>query len=104
MRRHTEYTAEILGRIAAFVPIAGVAAAHHERLDGSGYHLGLRGSELGRAARALAVADMYEALTADRPYRAGLDREPALAIVRAEAGTKLCPVSVEALERSLADS
>ena len=101
MRRHTEYTAEILGRIPAFVTISTVAAAHHERLDGSGYHRGLRGDELGRAARILAVADVYEALTAERPYREALDPQVALDIVRADTGTRLCAEACDALEHAL---
>ena len=104
MRRHTEYTSEILGRIAAFVTISTVAAAHHERLDGTGYHLGLRAPELGTAARILAVADVYEALTAERPYREALDPEAALGIIRRDTPHALCPTVVDALERSLETS
>ena len=62
MRHHTEYTAEILGRIKAFTPIAGVAAAHHERLDGSGYPT--RGTEPDSSKRcASASATTYSATT-----------------------------------------
>jgi response regulator RpfG family c-di-GMP phosphodiesterase len=50
----------------------------------------------------LAVADIYEALTAERPYRAAMPAEKALAIVRSERGTALCPAAVEALERAVA--
>ena len=52
-------------------------------------------------SRALAVADVYEATTADRPYRAGLPRHEAVAILRGLAGTSLCPSSVEALASEL---
>ena len=69
MRRHPELTVRILERVAAFRDLAATAGAHHERLDGRGYHLGLTGDQLNRDARILAVADVCEALTADRPYR-----------------------------------
>ena len=73
MRRHPALTVQILERVSAFRDLAATAGAHHERLDGGGYHLGLTGEQLNRDARILAVADVCEALTADRPYRAALD-------------------------------
>ncbi|HYC31640.1 MAG TPA: HD-GYP domain-containing protein, partial [Gemmatimonadales bacterium] len=97
VRLHPAYTHQILGRVAAFAGIVEAASAHHERLDGRGYHLGLGAEQLGATARALAVADVYEALTADRPYRAGLPRDEAIAILRRQSGTGLCPEGVEAL-------
>ena len=97
MRLHPAYTHQILGRVPAFGRIVEAASAHHERLDGRGYHLGLPGECLDAMARALAVADVYEALTSDRPYRAGLPAEEAMAVVRRHAGSGLCPESVEAL-------
>lgn len=97
VRLHPAQTQQILGRVPAFAGFADAASAHHERLDGRGYHLGLPGERLGAMARALAVADVYEALTADRPYRAGLPPEEAVAVLRRQSGTALCPESVEAL-------
>jgi putative nucleotidyltransferase with HDIG domain len=88
VREHPRYTQEILARVAAFAPIVETAASHHERLDGRGYHRGLREADLALPARVLAVADIYEALTAERPYRAAMPG--------------LCPVSVDALERAVA--
>ncbi|MES2304660.1 MAG: HD domain-containing phosphohydrolase [Gemmatimonadota bacterium] len=72
MKQHTRFTLEILKRVTRFRQFAATAAAHHERLNGDGYHLGLRGEELGPVARMIAVADVTEALSADRPYRAGM--------------------------------
>ena len=72
MRRHPALTVKILERVGAFRDLAATAGAHHERLDGGGYHLGLTGDMLNRDARILAVADVCEALTAERPYRAAL--------------------------------
>jgi putative nucleotidyltransferase with HDIG domain len=72
MRQHTRFTLEILKRVSRFRQFAATAAAHHERLDGSGYHLGLKGDEIGLLARIIAVADVTEALSANRPYRGGM--------------------------------
>jgi HD-GYP domain-containing protein (c-di-GMP phosphodiesterase class II) len=101
VRVHPAYTQRILERVTAFAGIVEVASAHHERLDGKGYHLGLPAQRLSPMSRALAVADVYEALTADRPYRPGLPRHEALAILRGQSGTALCTASVEALASEL---
>jgi len=98
VERHPGYTWDILSAVTAFQPFAWTAATHHEKLDGSGYPWGLTGDKLDTPARILAVADMYEALTADRPYRAGMSPDAALAILRREQGTTLCPNVIEALE------
>lgn len=97
MQRHPLYTWEILRRVGAFSAFARTAALHHEKLDGSGYPWGVQGSELDLPSRILCVADMYEALTANRPYRAGLSREAALKIIRSGSGTLVCPLATEAL-------
>jgi HD-GYP domain-containing protein (c-di-GMP phosphodiesterase class II) len=97
VQRHTGYTKEILSRVSCFLPLADAAAAHHERLDGSGYHLGLDSPRLPLAARILAVADIYDALRNSRPYREGLPVERALQILERESRTALDPVCVEAL-------
>ena len=76
MRRHPALTVRILERVGAFRDLAATAGAHHERLDGGGYHLGLTGDQLNRDARILAVADVCEALTAERPYRARAAARP----------------------------
>ena len=102
MREHTRFTLRILERVRCFRHLAGIAASHHERLDGTGYHRGLAAFDLPRPARILAVADVFDALTADRPYRAAMPVDQALAIVREQAGTGLCPAAVNGLEASLA--
>src|SRR4051812_9695446 len=89
MRRHPEWTLEILQRIPAFRGLAEVAAAHHERLDGSGYFRGLTAAQLDLPSRILAVADVAEALSAQRPYREALDADTVLGIMRRDAGTVL---------------
>jgi putative nucleotidyltransferase with HDIG domain len=103
MREHTRYTLRILERVQCFRHLAGIAASHHERLDGSGYHRGLAAFDLPRPARILAVADVFDALTADRPYREAMPLEQALEIVRGQAGTGLCPAAVAGLRDALVD-
>jgi putative nucleotidyltransferase with HDIG domain len=102
MRRHPTWTLEILRRIPAFAALAEVAANHHEKLDGSGYGRGLTGASLSLPARILAVADIAEALTADRPYRGPLPVEKVLAIVASEAPHALDADVVAALPAVLA--
>ncbi|MBX3147963.1 MAG: HD domain-containing protein [Gemmatimonadales bacterium] len=97
MRKHTGYTYEILSRIDRFRTLADVAAAHHERLDGTGYHRGIGSNDLGLAARVLAVADICEALQAERPYRDSLPWDEVLTIMRRLAGKAICPAAFEAL-------
>lgn len=97
MRRHPAHTEEILRRVPAFRSVAAVAAAHHERLDGSGYHRGVGSEALSLEARILAVADVYDALTADRPYRQAMPVDQAMAIIRSDAGRRLDPDAVRAL-------
>jgi putative nucleotidyltransferase with HDIG domain len=97
VHEHPRHTARILGRVPVLSPVAATAAAHHERLDGSGYPDGLRGDVLDRPTRILAVADVFDALTSDRPYRPALPDADALAIVRRDAGRRLCPDTAEAL-------
>lgn len=103
MREHPRLSAEILGRISAFSDIAPMAAAHHERLDGSGYHLGLNASQLSRQARILAVADVCEALMADRPYRDSLPTESVIEIIEGDAPHKLDIECVESMKIFLVD-
>ena len=97
MRLHPEFTHRILERVAAFEPIVRIASSHHERLDGRGYHRGVDGKSLMPSSRVLVVADIAEALAADRPYRAGLARDQVIGILRKEAGVGVCGESVEAL-------
>ena len=86
MRDHAEHTRAILGRIAAFEGLADMAAAHHERLDGRGYPRRLGGGEIALETRIITVCDFYDALTADRPYRAAMAPEQALAVMAESVG------------------
>lgn len=89
MREHPRHTLQILSRVPAFRPLAKVAAAHHEKLDGSGYHLGLTAEDLPQAARILTVADICEALSAERPYRDAMPMERVLSIMAEDVPHKL---------------
>ncbi|GAC1645659.1 MAG: 3'3'-cGAMP-specific phosphodiesterase [Candidatus Dormibacteraceae bacterium] len=77
VRLHPYYSERIVGRVTALQPLARLAGMHHERLDGSGYHRGSSRRELPIAARVLAAADCYQAMTQPRPYRPALAPEPA---------------------------
>jgi HD-GYP domain-containing protein (c-di-GMP phosphodiesterase class II) len=87
MKDHPKWTWEILRHVPAFAGVAGPAAMHHERMDGAGYPWGLGDDVLDETARTLAVADVYEALTANRPYRVGMTAEKALGIMVRDRGT-----------------
>jgi len=101
MRQHPSGTREILKRTGCFSHLANIAAAHHERLDGSGYNLGLAKSELPLLTRVLCVSDICDALRASRPYRPGLPVERVLDIMRRDVGTGIDPLCFEALETVL---
>ena len=101
VRRHPVISARILERIPGFAHLAPLAAAHHERLDGSGYPYGLRAESLTMPMRVLAVADVFEAMTSARPYRPPVSADAALGILRDEAPRRLDADAVAALEHVL---
>jgi HD-GYP domain-containing protein (c-di-GMP phosphodiesterase class II) len=82
--------------------VRDMARNHHERFDGKGYPDGLKGSEIPLAARILTVADAFDAMTSDRPYRRALSVEVAAAEIKRNAGSQFCPDVVAALEVCLA--
>jgi HD-GYP domain-containing protein (c-di-GMP phosphodiesterase class II) len=83
-RLHVYFTERMLAGSAALKPLGALAAAHHERLDGSGYPRGLSGASISPAGRLLAAADVYCALTAERPHRPAFTPEHAAEELRAE--------------------
>jgi putative nucleotidyltransferase with HDIG domain len=101
VRRHPRWTMEILARVSALHEVARIAAAHHERLDGSGYYRGLSAAQLDQPSRILAVADVAEALSADRPYRAALAPDEVLAVMEPDANPGLDPDALDALGQVL---
>lgn len=98
MRTHSQHTAEILGRIAVFSEMAEIAGAHHERLDGKGYPHKLTAEKISMDTRIITIADFYDALTSDRPYRPAMPQTKALDIIRSECGKAIDETCFAALE------
>ncbi|MBW6463307.1 MAG: HD-GYP domain-containing protein [Bacillota bacterium] len=99
MRTHCEAGAEVLQSIKFFAPASEVIRHHHERWDGLGYPDHIKGEEIPISARILAVADAFDAMTSDRPYRKALSPELALKELEEGAGTQFDPKVVEAFTR-----
>jgi putative nucleotidyltransferase with HDIG domain len=96
MQRHPVLAYELLSPIEFLRPALDIPYAHHERWDGGGYPRGLAGEEIPLAARIFAVADVFDALTSDRPYSPVRSRTEAIEVIRSEAGTQFDPEVVEA--------
>lgn len=101
MRRHPVYAHDLLSPIRYLRPALDIPYCHHEKWDGTGYPRGLRGDQIPLAARIFAVADVWDALTSDRPYRAAWPKEKALAHIRDQAGSHFDPQVVETFLRHM---
>lgn len=102
MKKHSYKTLEMLSHIKSLKEITPWAANHHERLDGSGYPFGLHADALDEASRIIAVADVFTALTEDRPYRKGMDLTQAMDILETEADQqKLDKLIVDIVKRNI---
>jgi HD-GYP domain-containing protein (c-di-GMP phosphodiesterase class II) len=101
MRRHPAATLDILNRVGCFRHLAPMAAAHHERLDGGGYHQGLGADALSLQSRILCIADITDALTMSRPYREGLAPDRVLDILGRQVGWAVDADCFEALKAVL---
>lgn len=101
IRKHPVYSQSILANIEIFADIAQVAGGHHERLDGNGYPNGLKGDEIDLNTRIVTVADIFDALTADRPYRPAMPISKALAIMADMVDCAIDPACFAALKRAL---
>lgn len=102
VRKHAAYTGEILGRLPAFAELARVASAHHEKLDGTGYPLGLGAADIPLETRIITTADIYDAISAPRPYHAARDPDTTLGIMQGHVGTAIDPLCFEALRTVVA--
>jgi HD-GYP domain-containing protein (c-di-GMP phosphodiesterase class II) len=102
VRAHAALTESILSRIHAFSELARVAGAHHERLDGGGYPRGLKEDEISMETRIITTADIFDAITAERPYRGAIPIPQALEMMAKTVGTALDPQCFEALQRAMA--
>lgn len=102
VKLHANYTETILSRIGAFAELGRIAGAHHERLDGGGYPRGLSGADISIETRIITTADIFDAITAERPYRAAIPVPRALGMMAQTVGTALDPACFAALERAMA--
>ena len=103
VRLHPYYTEQILAKVPVFRDFASVAAAHHEKLDSSGYCKGLTAKHLSLHARILTVSDVFDALFADRPYRGGLPLAGVFKIIGAEVPLALDADCYAALKAAATD-
>jgi putative nucleotidyltransferase with HDIG domain len=98
MKQHPVIGAKILEPIPAYADVLPIVLQHHERVDGRGYPFGIGPEEFDFRARIVAVADVFDACTSDRPYRDGMPLGRVLTILREGSGTHFDPVAAEALE------
>lgn len=99
VQRHAAYTGSILGRIGVFEEMARVSSAHHERLDGTGYPLGLKAEQIELETRIITVADIFDAITAERPYRDAIPVPRTLEIMSEHLDTAIDRHCFEALRQ-----
>jgi putative nucleotidyltransferase with HDIG domain len=98
IKKHPQLSTKILSSIRGFERVTDIASAHHERLDGKGYWQGLGADQLDLDMRILTVSDVFDALTARRPYREPMSKEDALSLMRKDEGTAFDPECLRALE------
>ncbi len=103
VQMHAAYTEEILSRIGAFEELAQVAGAHHERLDGKGYPKGLSAADIALETRIITTADIFDAITAKRPYRGAIPVPQALEMMAEHLGTAIDPDCFAALQAGIRD-
>lgn len=101
VRQHPEIGAELLSEFSGYERVQEVIATYHERPDGSGYPMGLAGSHIPIEACLIAVADAYDAMTTDHPYRKALSHDKAIEQLNLGAGSQFDPNAVEAVEATL---
>lgn len=99
VKRHAFYSESILSRIGIFNELAAVSGAHHERLDGGGYPKGLKAEQITLETRIITVADIFDAITAERPYRGAIPVAETLEIMAKNVGTAIDPDCFQALKR-----
>ncbi len=101
MRRHAALTQAILSRIDVFAELARVASSHHERLDGRGYPLGLDATQICLETRIITTADVFDAITAERPYRKAAPIARALEMMSEALGSAIDPRCLQALKAAV---
>jgi putative nucleotidyltransferase with HDIG domain len=103
MRQHPTYAFNMLFPIVYLKPALDIPYCHHEKWDGTGYPQGLQGEQIPLAARIFAVADVWDALTSDRPYRNAWPKEQASEYIREQAGKHFDPQAVKAFLTLIAE-
>ncbi len=103
VRRHPDYAKSFMEQIDFLKPAMAVPYSHHERWDGKGYPQGLKGEQIPLLARIFAVADVWDALTSERPYRKAMSFADALDYIRAESGKHFDPQAVNAFTKMLGE-
>jgi putative nucleotidyltransferase with HDIG domain len=101
IEKHAFYTEKILAHLSPFSAIAKIAGAHHERLDGNGYPYGLSAEEITLDTRIITTSDIFDAITAKRPYRDAVPIEKTLKIMESECGTAIDEVVLDALKSQI---
>jgi HD-GYP domain-containing protein (c-di-GMP phosphodiesterase class II) len=101
MKEHSMIGENILKPLRSMIKLAELVRHHHEHYDGTGYPDGLKGEEIPITSRILAIADVYDSITTDRPYRKAMTKNEATKVLREEAGTKLDPKLVDLFINSM---
>jgi HD-GYP domain-containing protein (c-di-GMP phosphodiesterase class II) len=103
IKRHPAIGAELIGNLEMYRRSVPLVRHHHERWDGRGYPDGIAGDEIPLGARIIAVADTFDAMTSDRPYRRAMSFEVAMAEIRRNSGIQFDPQIVEAFDVAMRD-
>jgi HD-GYP domain-containing protein (c-di-GMP phosphodiesterase class II) len=101
VKMHPVRGAEMIKGVKFLERVVDMVRHHHERVDGRGYPDGLKGDEISTAAKIVNVADAFDAMTTDRPYRAGMTFEQAIAQMQEKAGTQFAAEIVEVLVKAV---
>ena len=104
MKKHPQYAYDMLYPIPYLRPALDIPYCHHEKWDGTGYPRGLKGEQIPLAARLFAIADVYDALSNDRPYRPAWEKEKVMDFIKSQSGTHFEPSVVEMFMRVLSEA
>jgi putative two-component system response regulator len=103
MKKHSRWGADVTKTAQLPDPVVNIALYHHERFNGEGYPLGLKGINIPLEARIVAIADAFDAMTSDRPYRKKLSKEEAIAVITESKSSSFDPVLVDIFVSVLTD-
>jgi HD-GYP domain-containing protein (c-di-GMP phosphodiesterase class II) len=103
MRQHPTFAFNMLAPIAYLKNAIDIPYCHHEKWDGTGYPRGLKGEEIPLSARIFAIADVWDALTSDRPYRQAWSKERTIEYIKEQSGKQFDPKIVEAFLKMVVD-